>query len=149
MWLWRTASDLTHRAECVDTSGYFLSPSGGKFERPSERRGETIRNMARNRLLASFFFSFNFEHKLVSCSSYLRFFRRGLNNQIWLLSCMLWNIDILDVSSREADLQIDNPINYSAFPPLTRVARLSKAYYSWLYLRMVFSITGTIANFIQ
>ena len=31
----------------------------------------------------------------------------------------------------------NNPIKYSSFPSLIRFARLSKAYYSWLYLLTV------------
>ena len=57
---------------------------GGKFEWPSEKREETIRIMARNRLLAPAIFFF--ERKLVSCSSYFTvygFFRGGFNYQIY------------------------------------------------------------------
>ena len=37
---------------------------GGKFQRPSEKRGETVKNMAWNRLLAPVYF--NFAHKLAA-----------------------------------------------------------------------------------
>ena len=59
----------------------------GKFEWPSKKRDQTIRNMARNRLLAPacacyFFFNINYFHA-VAIFQHVDFFRGGFNYQIY------------------------------------------------------------------
>ena len=46
-----------HRAECRDTSGYFLSTSAVNLNSPPRKESETIENMAINRPLAPTFFT--------------------------------------------------------------------------------------------
>ena len=48
---------IVHRAECRDTSGYFLSTSAVNLNSPPRKESETIEKMAINRPLAPTFFT--------------------------------------------------------------------------------------------